>query len=194
MNIEIAAHSPYWKLYYNKEEQQILKHLKVANISTKIAHIGSTAVPNLSAQPTIDILLGLAAEANLDDCIAVFQKMGYIYVSKYNDLLPQRRFFIKIKALSPLQKWEKKEIAVDDRMPLRTQFQRNFEVYVVHRNSLFYEQQIAFRNHLRTNEADRRAYGNLKEHLSRMNWESEDDYAQAKSGFIVGVMGKLGYR
>ena len=71
--------------------------MKLEGIRTKIAHIGSTAVPGLAAKPTIDILLGLAAETDLDATIAIFQKLGYIYVSKYNDTMPFRRFFIKIK-------------------------------------------------------------------------------------------------
>jgi GrpB-like predicted nucleotidyltransferase (UPF0157 family) len=119
--------------------------------------------------------------------------LGYIYVSKYNDEMPFRRFFIKIKAISPLQKFDKKEVGPDELMPLRKQYKRNFHIHVVHRNTLFYEKHIAFRNHLRKNEADRNAYKNLKQHLAQMDWEFEKDYAQAKMAFITGVMTKLGY-
>ena len=193
MQIEIVPHNPYWKLIYQKEEQRILRALKVANISSKIAHIGSTSVPELSAKPTIDILLGLAKEATLDDCIPVFKKLGYIYVSKYNGIMPFRRFFIKIKSKNPLQKWSKKEIGTEDRMPLRQTYDRVFHVHIVHEDTNFYARHIAFRNHLRKQVEDRQAYEALKLHLGALNWESENDYAQAKSGFINTIMKSLGF-
>jgi hypothetical protein len=33
----------------------------------------------------------------------------------------------------------------------------------------------------------------LKIHLAGLDWESENDYAQAKSTFINGIMQKLGF-
>ena len=107
--------------------------------------------------------------------------------------MPFRRFFNKIKAHNPLQKFDKKEVGPSDSMPPWSLHKRNFHVHVVHRNTLFYEKHIAFRNHLRTNEADRLAYQNLKLHLAAMHWESENDYSQAKSAFIIGIMAKLGF-
>lgn len=188
MHIQITPHNPYWKLTYEKEEQRILAALKLVGIRTKIAHIGSTAVPGLAAKPTIDILLGLATETDLDTTIAVFQKLGYVYVSKYNDTMPFRRFFIKIKPVSPLEKWDKKEIGVNDLMPLRQHYLRNFHVHIVHENTPFYHQHLAFRNHLRANAADRQAYEALKLHLAGLDWESESDYAKAKAEFINNVL------
>lgn len=193
MQIEIAEHSPYWKLTYLKEEQRILKALSAANIPTKIAHIGSTSVPDLSAKPTIDILLGLRKETDLEACIPVFKKLGYIYVSKYNEVMPFRRFFIKIKAKNPLQKWKKKEVALEDRMPTRKSYSRLFHIHVVQQDTNFYARHLAFRNHLRKDIGDFQAYETLKRHLGALDWESENDYAQAKSTFINAVMQKLGF-
>lgn len=193
MQIEISTHSPYWKLTYLKEEQRILKALKVANVSTKIAHIGSTSVPNLSAKPTIDILLGLQKEADLEACIPVFKKLGYVYIAKYNKVLPLRRFFIKIKAKNPLEKWTKKEVGLEDSMPLGQSYARLFHVHVVQQDSNFYARHLAFRNHLRKDVGDMQAYEALKRHLAALDWESENDYAQAKSTFIHGIMAKLGF-
>jgi GrpB-like predicted nucleotidyltransferase (UPF0157 family) len=193
MQIEIAEHSPYWKLTYLKEEQRILNALKVVNISTKIAHIGSTSVVGLSAKPTIDILLGLRKEEDLEACIPVFKKLGYVYVSKYNEQMPFRRFFIKIKAKNPLQKWKKKEVGVVDAMPLRQSYARLFHIHVVQQDTNFYARHLAFRNHLRKDAADLQAYEVLKRHLAALDWEFENDYAQAKSTFINGIMEQLGF-
>jgi GrpB-like predicted nucleotidyltransferase (UPF0157 family) len=193
MQIEIAEHSPYWKLTYLKEEQRILNALKVVNISTKIAHIGSTSVPDLCAKPTIDIVLGLRKEEDLEACISVFKNLGYIYISKYNEVMPFRRFFIKIKPVNPLQKWNKKEVGSEDALPLRQAYHRVFHVHVVQQDTNFYARHLAFRNHLRKDIGDRQAYEALKIHLAGLDWESENDYAQAKSTFINGIMQKLGF-
>lgn len=193
MKIEIVPHSPYWKLNYQKEEQRILNALKVVNISTKIAHIGSTSVPDLSAKPTIDILLGLKEEAALDACIPVFKKLGYIYVSKYNDVMPFRRFFIKIKAQNPFNKWDKNEVGPKDSIPPRASYARLFHIHVVQQDTEFYARHLTFRNHLRKDLIDRQSYEALKGHLVGLDWQSVDDYAQAKSSFINGIMHKLGF-
>jgi len=193
MQIEIEEHNPYWKLTYQKEEQRILRAFKIANISTKIAHIGSTSISGLASKPTIDILLGLQKEEDLEACIPVFKKLGYVYVSKYNDLLPFRRFFIKIKAKNPLQKWKKKEVAPEDVMPLRQSYARLFHIHVVQQDTNFYARHLAFRNHLRKDIGDFKAYEALKLHLAGLDWESENDYAQAKSAFIDAIMRKLGF-
>lgn len=191
MKVEINPHSPYWKLYYAKEEQVLLKALKKANISPQIAHIGSTAVPDLWAKPTIDILIGLRDTSALDECIPVFQQLGYIYVSKYEEDLPFRRFFIKIKAINPLQKWTKQEIGLEDMLPSRQSYLRVFHVHIVHKDTLFYQQHLAFRNHLRANQEDRFAYEQLKKHLAQLDWETENDYAQAKSIFINEILERI---
>jgi GrpB-like predicted nucleotidyltransferase (UPF0157 family) len=180
-------------LTYLKEEQRILNALKVVNISTKIAHIGSTSVPELCAKPTIDIVLGLREAEDLEACIPVFKKLGYIYISKYNKVMPFRRFFIKIKAKNPLQKWKKKEIGLEDRMPLRQAYAHLFHIHVVQQDTNFYARHLAFRNHLRKDIGDRQAYEALKVHLAGLDWESVNDYAQAKSTFINGIMEKLGF-
>jgi GrpB-like predicted nucleotidyltransferase (UPF0157 family) len=193
MQIEITEHNPYWKLTYQKEEQRILNALKIANIPTKIAHIGSTSVLDLAAKPTIDVLLGLKKEADLEACIPVFKKLGYVYISKYNPVMPFRRFFIKIKPINPLQKWKKKEVGPEDAMPLQQGYNRLFHIHVVQEDTDFYARHLAFRNHLRKNIEDRQAYEALKLHLASLDWESGNDYSQAKSTFINQVMQKLGF-
>ena len=85
MNIEIAKYNPYRILTYQKAELRILNVQNLKNITSDIAHIGSTTVSDLSAKPTIDILLGLKGDSVLDDCIPAFRKLGYIYISKYNN-------------------------------------------------------------------------------------------------------------
>ena len=193
MKINIQSYNPIWKLIYEKEAHRILKVLNLKSLNGTLAHIGSTAVHGLAAKPTIDILMGLEPEVELDDCLSIFKKLGYIYVSKYNDIMPFRRFFIKIRPINPLQKFERKEIGSDERMPLMKLFDHNFHIHVVHRNTIYYEKYIAFRNYLRNNEEGRIAYSNMKLHFGEMDWECENDYNRAKIPFITRIMTQLGY-
>ncbi len=193
MKVPLVAPNPYWKLYYQKEASRIAAALQQYQLAATIEHIGSTSIP-IIAKPTIDILIGLSPNMLLDDCIAAFAKLGYIYVSKYNEALPMRRFFIKIKSKSLLEKRLQKEIAKADEMPPRQSFERLFHVHIVHKESLFFRQHLAFRNHIRANEYDRTLYQELKQHLSQQDWEVENDYAQAKAGFIEDILNKIAAR
>ncbi len=188
MKIALAAYSPYWKLYYQKEQNRILTQLQKSKLTARVEHIGSTSIVGLAAKPTIDILIGIPAHLELDSYISALQKQGYIYVSKYNESLPLRRFFIKIKPMALWDKTQGKEIKKEGKMPLRSSFERLFHIHLVHANTAFYQEHIAFRNHLRKSEKDREFYQNLKIHLSRQDWAKEGDYAQAKAPFIQGIL------
>jgi len=54
--IIISEHNPIWKENYLIEKAVIEESIGVHNIA-RISHYGSTAVPNLLAKPTIDILI-----------------------------------------------------------------------------------------------------------------------------------------
>lgn len=52
--IIIDEHNPLWPISYQKEKKLILNAFSDSEIVC-IDHIGSTAIPNLKAKPTIDI-------------------------------------------------------------------------------------------------------------------------------------------
>ena len=64
--IILEKHNPKYKEWYEAEKQNILKFIKPENI-IRINHIGSTAVKDLTAKPTVDILL------EIDGCCNVVQ-------------------------------------------------------------------------------------------------------------------------
>lgn len=193
MKIKIEKHNIYWKFDYQKEQNKIQQQCKKNKLTATVQHIGSTAVKDLVAKPTIDIMVGIPEESNLDEYIAVFRKLGYIYVSKYNDIMPYRRFFIKIKSMALLDENRKKEITKEDEMPSKRVFERLKHVHLVHKETLFYQKHIAFRDHLQKNEIDRKMYQELKLHLSQFDWDKEGDYAQAKTSFISSILSKIGF-
>lgn len=54
--IILSPHNPEWPRRYETEKELLIKTIGAENI-VRINHIGSTAVPGLTAKPTIDILL-----------------------------------------------------------------------------------------------------------------------------------------
>lgn len=59
-----------------------------------IEHIGSTSVHGLGAKPIIDVLLGVDKLKDADAIIPDMELLGYEYVSKYEDIMPERRYFV----------------------------------------------------------------------------------------------------
>lgn len=75
--IILTEHQKDWERLYKLEEQQ-LRAIVGKNI-VRIRHIGSTAVKDLIAKPTIDILLEIDGKTNIEELIVKIQSTGYIY-------------------------------------------------------------------------------------------------------------------
>lgn len=168
--IEIVPYDPTWPEQFEAEKQRIASTLMP--LTPAIRHVGSTAVPGLRAKPTIDILIGLTDfDATADDQIPKFEAMGYDYWSIYEDEFPNRRLF----CLEP------------------EQFVRRFNVHMVEKGSQFWKDHLRFRDILRNDPEVRDAYQKLKEELApNFTFDTRNDYAEAKTEFIVGVMERGG--
>lgn len=59
-----------------------------------VEHIGSTAVPGLSAKPVIDVLLGASSLPVIESRVDALAACGFDYVPKHERVLPQRRYFV----------------------------------------------------------------------------------------------------
>ena len=62
--IKIVKYDNSWINYFNNEKQTILNILGEKNI-IRIVHFGSTAIPNMSSKPIIDILIEIPSKKNL---------------------------------------------------------------------------------------------------------------------------------
>ena len=96
---------------------------------TDIEHIGSTSVVGLMSKPIIDILIGIPNQTNLDDCIDIISSLGFTYISKYENDIPNRRFFI-----------------------LDINNKRTHHIHLVKKDTDWFKRHIAFRDELRKNK------------------------------------------
>lgn len=159
MQIKLETYNPNWKNLFIQEKEAIIQAISPKPI--RVEHIGSTSIHNLPAKPIIDIMLGFDSIQEMNKSVQEIQSLGYDYIQEYEDLMPERRFFIK-----------------------RTNNIKQFHLHAVKQNSTFWIRHLLFRKHLRTNEKDRLLYFQLKQELATIEWKDENEYAEAKTDFI----------
>lgn len=73
--VKLLPYDPEWKIEGEKEVAR-LKNL-LGDRALGIEHVGSTAIPGISAKPIIDIAVGVKSVDELEPLIDVFTKAGY---------------------------------------------------------------------------------------------------------------------
>jgi GrpB-like predicted nucleotidyltransferase (UPF0157 family) len=162
-DVEIADYSEQWPLMFAAESELIRRAFEPHSVT--VEHIGSTAVPGMSAKPVVDILLGATSLETIEAQIVALESCGYRYVAEFEKQLPQRRYFVK---------------------PLEGEAQ--FHLHAVESASQFWCDHVAFRDILRINRQVFDAYLSLKRNLAESMKMSRDAYTQAKGPFIEAVV------
>jgi GrpB-like predicted nucleotidyltransferase (UPF0157 family) len=183
MHIQVVPYDPIWPAQFALEAQRIQAVLHSCN--PVIEHVGSTAVPGLVAKPTLDMLVGLPDPENLDSAVFPLIGLGYIYVRVYEQVMPERRYLIRVE--NPTG--EELPVIVDAEVnnPDRRAFAHTHHIHMVALDSPFWLQHLRFRDHLRTHAADREAYGALKRQLTTQDWPDGNAYNQAKAALIAEI-------
>ena len=162
MKIKLSNYNTKWSKYFLLLKTQLEQ--KISDKEVQIEHIGSTAVKNLKAKPIIDILIGISNK-NLNKYISDIVELGFIYIKKYEDESPNRRFFYKKD--------------------------KTAHIHLVNKSSLWFKRHIAFRDELKNNIATKKEYEKLKENLSKKEWKDGNEYADAKTNFIRRIEKKI---
>lgn len=81
--IILKEHNPQYKDWYEIEKQRILSNIKAENI-IRINHIGSSAVAELIAKPTVDILLEIDGCCNVTQLIDSLSTIGWGLMRREN--------------------------------------------------------------------------------------------------------------
>lgn len=89
--IIITEHDAKWKKLYEKESIIIKDAIKEENI-IRINHFGSTAISDLPAKPTIDILLEVEENIDQESLISKFKSLGYYYTPQPENPAPNMMF------------------------------------------------------------------------------------------------------
>jgi GrpB-like predicted nucleotidyltransferase (UPF0157 family) len=159
--------SPYSDLWPSQFERIRADALRIfADESIDMQHIGSTSIPGLCAKPVIDALLGAESLAHIEAKIDALQALGYRYVSKYEDELPMRRYFVRDADSECLR----------------------IHLHGVVRDSTLWRQHLTFRDALRADVALRDRYARLKTELAGPYALDKSAYTDAKAPFIRAII------
>ena len=165
------------------ELSEILKPFKPV-----IEHIGSTSIPNLSAKPVVDVQVGVVSTVLFD---AIVEKMelaeDYIYYQVFNQFLPQRRLFVKIKSSSNPTNFPKIFTDLETIPHEAINKVRMAHVHVWEFNSPDWIRHIAFRDYLSAHPQVCKQYEDLKLQLSQQDWKHGMAYNEGKEQFIKEV-------
>lgn len=158
--IVVSGHDPVWPERFLEEKKLLEQAAGIQNI-VRINHIGSTAVPDLPAKPTIDILLEIKKYTEVKELISNMQSAGYIYSEQPDNPAPHMMF---LKGYTP--------------QGFKGQA---FHVHVRYRGDW---DELYFRDYLLMHPDIAAEYGKLKLELKERYEHDRDGYTNAKTDFI----------
>lgn len=164
--IILVAYNPHWEKIYLEEQQAIQSVIDKKNI-IRINHCGSTAVPNLIAKPTIDILLELAENTDLELLKKQLEKMGYLYTEK-RDNPPPHLMFMKGYSLDGF---------VGQAFHIHVRYSGDWD-------------ELYFRDYLLLYSDLAKEYGELKLKLQEQFPHDREAYTNGKASFIKAITKK----
>lgn len=153
-----------WPEAFSFLKQQITKIIPI-NIS--IEHIGSTALPNCSAKPILDVLIWIERPEDKDSLITGLEQLGFMFRGEYG--FPGRHYFV-----------------------LRSEDQSTEYVHIHAFLKGHQEAQklIDFRDRLLASPQLVSSYQKLKKDLKESGF-SREEYTPAKGDFIQKVLEKI---
>jgi GrpB-like predicted nucleotidyltransferase (UPF0157 family) len=161
--IHLVPYDPTWPLEFEAEAARIER--ACADLELRLEHIGSTAIPGLSAKPIIDILAGRPPRAAVAPYIAAMKQIGYEHKGAYG--IPGRQYF-------------------------RRGAPRSHHVHMVSWTSAFWREHLAFRDFLRDHPERAREYDALKRELAPVSGDDHAAYVKGKGPFVRAVLREAG--
>jgi GrpB-like predicted nucleotidyltransferase (UPF0157 family) len=158
--VVVTKYDSGWPTLFSEIAAQVRRAL--GEIALGIEHVGSTAVPGLSAKPVIDIDVVVRSTHDLSAAIKRLETLGYRHEGDKG--VPGRESF----------EW-----------PSRSP---RHHLYLVVEGSQPHQDHIRFRDYLRTHPEVARDYADLKEDLAAQHRDDRDSYTNAKEGFIATVL------
>ncbi|RZK13404.1 MAG: GrpB family protein [Flavobacterium sp.] len=161
--VQLSSYKIEWKDIYEKERQYIVEAL--SNKIIRIAHFGSTAIPNLTAKNTIDILVEIAEADFLNEqIIESLKSLEYDYILQ-NEGQHQHMIFVKGYSAAG----EKGQ---------------TFHIHMGPKQHPIWDR-IFFRDYLIEKKAIAKAYEDLKLKLAEKYKYDRVGYRVAKTEFVI---------
>ena len=157
--VELAEHDGSWAATYRELETRIREAL--GETAVVVEHCGSTSVPGLAAKPVVDVLLLVPDPTDEAAYVPQLEAAGFPFALREPDWHEHRLF----RKLEP---------------------RVNLHVFAV--GSPEAERMLAFRDRLRSHPDERERYEAAKRELATRRWERVQDYADAKTEVVEGII------
>ena len=162
MPIELAAPDPEWPESFVRARDQLIERLGPGAFRA-IEHTGSTSVPGLPAKPIVDMNAGVDDLGVVASFETALEELGYV-------------------------PWFGAEGRIS--FALRDSAGRTtHHLHIVIFDGPLWRDNLAFRDALRSSDADRTAYLRLKRELAA-RFDDTRSYSAAKSDFVQAVLAK----
>jgi len=161
--VEIHEYDPGWPALFEREATRIRGALE--DRALLVEHAGSTSVPGLAAKPIIDIVLAVPDSSDEGAYVPALETAGYTLRIREPDWYEHRVF----------------------RGP-----DTEINLHVFSHGCEEIDRMLAFRDHLRTNDADRELYERTKRELAARQWDYVQDYADAKTEIVEQIVARAG--
>lgn len=158
-SVRLVPYDDLWPREFAAEAARI--ETAFDDLPIRLEHIGSTAIPGMSAKPVIDILAGCPANVNRAPYVAAFKQLGYAH--RGNAGLPGRNYFVRG---SP----------------------RSHQVHLVSWSGALWRDHLVFRDYLRAHADVARQYEELKRQLAITFADDTHAFSEAKGPFIRAVL------
>lgn len=165
MTVELAAPSGDWPRQFHAERALLIVHL-APWLAGEVEHIGSTAVPGLTAKPILDMLAAVLSLDEAAGAVPVLVGLGY----EQGTHRPQEALWF-CKA------------GPDGR--------RSHQLHLTRTDSDLWRERLAFRDALRGSGALREEYEGLKRRLA-VQGGALADYTSGKRAFVARVLAGAG--
>lgn len=157
----LFAYDPHWPEFFATLSAKVRAALGARAIA--LHHAGSTSVPGLAAKPVIDMVLEVADSADEGAYVPALESAGFVLHIREADWFEHRL----LRHGHPAA---------------------NLHVFSI--GCAETGRMLAFRDHLRRNQADRRLYEETKQALAARSWAVMQDYADAKSAVVAQIMAR----
>jgi GrpB-like predicted nucleotidyltransferase (UPF0157 family) len=161
VEVVLVDYSDEWPERFERLRDRIAAGL--GEDARQIEHVGSTSVPGLMAKPVIDIVLVVADTTDEDAYVPALEHIGFEFRLREPDWFEHRLLRHEEPAA-------------------------NLHVFPDGCDEV--TRMIAFRDHLRTDAADRTLYECAKRDLARREWPTVQHYADAKTDVIAGIVAR----
>jgi GrpB-like predicted nucleotidyltransferase (UPF0157 family) len=159
--IELLEYDPGWPDLFLREERRIRAAL--GDRVLLLEHVGSTSVPGLAAKPIIDMTLVVPDSSDEESYVPALEAVGYVLRIREPDWHEHRCF----------------------KGP-----DTNVNLHVYSSGCPEIERTVLFRDRLRENREDRELYGRAKRDLAAREWRYVQNYADAKTVVIEGIIAR----